>query len=172
MKNVDMTIPKALKFARHDFLNDLQIVLMQIDLGNVSKAKTAILKTTEKLRQDAMLESLRLPETEKWIQIFEWMFTSFHKTLVCEIKPGVREVDDHVLVAYLEDTFQDIEKILDPMSEYEACFDIKADENDWLVTITVTGALPEKKTATILKEKFIVEETSSHNLWAFTIRGQ
>jgi len=172
MKNVDMTIPKALKFARHDFLNDLQIVLMQIDLGNVSKAKTAILKTTEKLRQDAMLESLRLPETEKWIQTFEWMFTSFHKTLVCEIKPGVREVDDHVLVAYLQDTFQDIEKILDPMSEYEACFDIKADENDWLVTITVTGALPEKKTATILKEKFIVEETSSHNLWAFTIRGQ
>ena len=172
MKNVDMTIPKALKFARHDFLNDLQIVLMQIDLGNVSKAKTAILKTTEKLRQHAMLESLRLPETEKWIQTFEWMFTSFHKTLVCEIKPGVREVDDQVLVAYLEETFQDIEKILDPMSEYVACFDIKTDEDEWLITITVTGALPEKKTVTILKEKFIVEETSSHNLWTFTIRGQ
>ena len=172
MDKMELTIPKALKLARHDFLNDLQIVLMQIDLGDVSKAKTAIMKTTEKLRQYSMLESLGLPETEKWMLTFEWMFTSFHKTLVCGIKPGVREVDDWVLVAYLEGIFQGVEKALDPMSEYEACFDIKADEHNWSITITVTGTLPEKITAPIIKEKFIVEETNSHNLWTFTIRGQ
>ena len=145
---------------------------MHIDLGDASQAKKSIMKTTEMMKQQALLERLGLPETEKWIMTFEWIYTTFHKTLSCTIQPGIREVGDQEVVAYMEGIFRGVEQVLDPMSDYEVRFDIAADQNDWSIAITVTGALPEMETASIIEENFIVEETNSHNLWTFTIRGQ
>ena len=172
MEKRQLTIPEVLKFARHDFLNELQIILMHIDLGDAQQAKQSIMKTTEIMKQQAMLERLGLPETEKWIMTFEWMYTTFHKTLSCTIHPGIREVSDQKVVAYMERIFRGVEQVLDPMSDYEVHFDITTDQHDWSIAITVDGALPEKENASITEENFIVEETNSHNLWMFTIRGQ
>lgn len=172
MDKKQLTIPEVLKFARHDFLNELQIILMHIDLGDAPQAKEAIMKTNEKMKQQTLLDNLGLPETGKWIMTFEWIYTAFHKTLSCTIQPGVREVDDLAVVTYMERIFRGVEQVLDPMSDYEVLFDIRADQHNWSIAITVTGALPEKENASFTEENVIVEETNSHNLWMFTIRGQ
>ena len=52
MKNEQLTSRRRLKFARHDFLNELQLVLMHIDFGNIPKAKQAIINATEEISQD------------------------------------------------------------------------------------------------------------------------
>lgn len=172
MEKRQLTMPEVLKFARHDFLNELQIILMHIDLGDTPQAKKAIMKTTEIMKHQSLLERLGLPETEKWIMTFEWMYTTFHKTLSCSIERGSRAVSDWEVVAYMERIIHSVEQVLDPMSDYEVRFDIMADQVDWSIVITVTGALPEKENASITEENFIVEEANSHNLWMFTIRGQ
>ena len=43
---VKLTTAEALKFARHDFLNELQLVLLYIDLDKLPEAKQKILETT------------------------------------------------------------------------------------------------------------------------------
>ena len=145
---------------------------MHIDLGDNPQAKKAIMKTTEIMKQQALLERLGLPETEKWIMTFEWMYTTFHKTLSCTIHRGTREVSDLEVVAYMERIFHNVERVLDPMSDYDVGFDIIADQHDWSIEIRIAGALPEKESASIIEKTFIVEEKKSHNLWMFTIRGQ
>ncbi len=43
MGNSKLTMAEALKFARHDFLNELQLVLLYIDLDKLPEAKQKIL---------------------------------------------------------------------------------------------------------------------------------
>ena len=64
MEKEQLTITKALKFARHDFLNKLQIVLMHIDLDNVQEARKTILNATDEMRQLSRLELLGLPKRQ------------------------------------------------------------------------------------------------------------
>ena len=60
MGNEVLRTAKALKFARHDFLNELQLILLYIDLGKLPEAKKKILETTDDMRQLSMLEKLGL----------------------------------------------------------------------------------------------------------------
>ena len=46
MGNNKLTTAEALKFARHDFLNELQLVLLYIDLDKLPEAKQKILEAT------------------------------------------------------------------------------------------------------------------------------
>lgn len=172
MKKKQLTIPEVLKFARHDFSNELQIILMNIDLGNVSRAKSTIVNITDKMKEHSKLGTLGLPKTEEWISTFEWVFTTFSKKLTTNITSRIIGVDDDKLVVCLESIFPDIEKILDPISEYETHFDVQASECEWSIKIAVSGLLPEKENTLNKNKDFTVEEASSHNLWTFTIREQ
>lgn len=173
MRKEQLTVVEALKFARHDFLNELQLVLMHIDFGDVAKAKQAIVNTTEEMRQASMLQTLGLPETEKWLLTFDWVYTAFRKKLSCTIENGDRKADDAKVVAYLERIFQEVEAVLDPVFEYEVSFDVEASSSDWSVRITINGPLDGKtRIPEVTTEDFFVEEMISHNLWTFTLSGR
>ena len=90
-----LTIGKALKFARHDFLNELQLMLLYMDLGKYAEArKNDYWKQRNVMHHTSMLEKLRLPETEIWLRTFEWRHTAFSKKLQCDIIAGNRDVND------------------------------------------------------------------------------
>ena len=61
MGNDKLTTAEALKFARHDFLNELQISLtLYRSWINYLKQRQKILEATDRMRQVAMLERLGL----------------------------------------------------------------------------------------------------------------
>lgn len=163
---------EVLAFARHDFVNDLQIILMHLDLGNPSEAKSAILRATNAMNQRSLLSSLELPKVQQWLLTFDWVYTTFSSTLTCVVKKGVREVSDDSIVTYLEAIFNDVEEVVDPLSEYDVHFDIFADEQEWTITIKIKGELPEAKKAIGNPDNLVVEETISNNLWRFKLLGQ
>lgn len=172
MTNGKLSLREALKFARHDFLNELQIVLMHIDLENTTEAKKAIMKTTNGMGQLSKLEKLGLPETETWLLTFDWIFTDFRKTLLCAIKNGIREADDLELVSCLTRIFQRTKEELDPLSEYEVQFEITGTEHEWTLNIIIKGILPANIDMSIEAETFTVEQSVLLNLWTFTISGR
>ncbi len=85
MGNDKLTMAEALKFARHDFLNELQLILLYIDLGKLPEAKQKILETTDADAQVAMLEKLGLPAVETWLITFDWIYSAFPKTMTSAI---------------------------------------------------------------------------------------
>ena len=173
MRKEQLTVAEALKFARHDFLNELQLVLMHIDFGDPLKARQAIMNTTGKMKQASMLYALGLPKTEQWLLTFGWMHTAFRKTLSCTIERGSRKVNDVEVVAYLEQVFQDLEDVLDPASEYGAQIDVQASPSNWSIRIQIDSALDGKKNVPTARiENLLVEEKIEENLWMFTISGQ
>lgn len=173
MRKEELTVAEALKFARHDFLNELQLVLMHIDFGDTLKARQAIMNTTDKMKQASQLYSLGLPKIEQWLLTFDWVHTAFRKTLNCTIERGNRKVNDVEVVAYLEQVFQDVEDVLDPTSEYEAQIDVQASSSNWSIRIQMDSALGGKKNIPTARiENLLVEEKIEENLWMFTISGQ
>ena len=88
MGNDKLTLVQALKFARHDFLNELQLILLYIDLGKLPEAKQKIMDTTDAMRQVAMLEKLGLPAVETWLVTFDWIYSVFPKTITSAISSG------------------------------------------------------------------------------------
>jgi len=172
MDKKQLTIAEALKFARHDFSNKLQLVMMHIDLENISEAKKMIFDVTSEMRQESSVELLGLPQTTQWIQTFSWMYPAFQKSLTCTIKPGIREADDVEIVSYLEQIFSRIEHSLDPVTEYDVQIEINASESEWLIKIIIRGALLEQQGSLVSGKSFSVEESVSSNLWSFTLSGQ
>lgn len=172
MKEEQLTVAQALKFTRHDFLNDLQIILMNLDLGNIEQAKKTILATTDKMKHHSLLSSLNLPKTELWLASFEWIHTSFNKMLNCYVKAPISSVDDEDLVISLENSIKKTNKVLDPFSEYHVHFDVISKEKEWSITMEVNGNLPKQENYLKEKNTFTVEGKLLDNIWTFTIRGR
>ena len=106
MGNNKLTTAQALKFARHDFLNELQLILLYIDLDKLPEAKQKIVDTTIHMQQAAMLERPGLPAVETWLVTFDWLYGAFSATMTCTIATGIRDADDESVAAYLEHVFQ------------------------------------------------------------------
>jgi stage 0 sporulation protein B (sporulation initiation phosphotransferase) len=172
MGNDKLTLIQALKFARHDFLNELQLILLYIDLGKLPEAKQKIMDTTDAMRQAEMLEKLGLPAVETWLVTFDWIYSVFPKTITSVITPGIRDVDDAVVAAYLEQVFREAEKTVDPNSDYETQIEVNASATSWSIRIVINGVMDNLLPAPEVTGPFSVEETISQHQWAFTIRGQ
>lgn len=172
MQAKQLNVADVLKYARHDFLNDLQMILMNLDLGNPEKAREIILTTTDKMKQHSILSSLKLPETAIWLTTLEWMYPSFSKQLSCQIKAPIIDVDDEELVSVLKKIIAGANEHVNVYSSYEAIIDVYTNKAEWEVTVTLEGKLPALVGKVRENTTLIVDESLQENLWKFTIRGQ
>ncbi|KXH87331.1 Spo0B domain-containing protein [Sporosarcina sp. HYO08] len=172
MEMKKLTIKEALKYARHDFLNELQLVLLNLDLDQKEAARTNILRITERMREEAVLDKLGLPAVETWIHTFVWLHPTFSKTVTTEIERGVRKSNDVDVASYLDKLFQEIERWIDPLSDYEVNISVYASQTSWSLRFTIQGDFRRKLELPEPMGDFEVTATDSENQWTFTIRGQ
>lgn len=172
MGSENLTIGSALKFARHDFLNELQLMLLYMDLGKTAEARKTLLEATERMRHVSMLEKLRLPETELLLGTFDWLYTAFSKSLTCEIEAGQRAVEDEAVVSYLKKVLKTIEECVDPLREYHIDVLVKATSEVWSIQLTLTGLLTHIPQIVHEHRGFHVHESKQEQQWTFTLSGQ
>lgn len=172
MESENLTIGKALKFARHDFLNELQLMLLYMDLGKMPEARKALLDATERMRHISMLEKLRMPKTEIWLSTFEWRHTAFTKRLHSDIIAGDRTANDGEVAEYLEQMIVIVEEAIDPMEEYLIHIDVKAAENRWSIQMTVEGMLIGTPEFPPTDGSFEASVVLHEKEWTFTASGR
>ncbi|MCG7345023.1 Spo0B domain-containing protein [Sporosarcina sp. ACRSL] len=174
MESENLTIEQALKFARHDFLNELQLMLLYMDLGKTSEARRTLLESTERMRHISMLEKLRLPKTELWLSTFEWRHTAFSKRLQCNIIAGNRIANDVAVADYLEKLIGIVEQSVDPLNEYIVHIAVDATENDWSIQLTIEGPLGHLGSMSLPQPDgdFEMSEILQDEQWTFTLRGR
>ncbi|WP_262173450.1 Spo0B domain-containing protein [Saccharococcus sp. Marseille-Q5394] len=172
MESENLTIGKALKFARHDFLNELQLMLLYMDLGKIPEARRALLEATERMRHLSMLEKLRLPKTEMWLNTFEWRHTAFSKKLYSDIIAGNRNANDEAVANYLEQLIVIVEAAVDPMDEYFIRIEVHATDKQWMIQLTVEGALAGPLDLPQTDSGFEASGVLQDKEWTFTISGQ
>lgn len=92
MKN-PVTVAQALRHARHDFLNELQLIGMKLDLGRGQEVQSIIRSHAEAAVQLNRLGELGMPATENWLLTAEWRFPEFRFHLECSAVTGAATKD-------------------------------------------------------------------------------
>lgn len=168
----ELNVSQAVKFSRHDHMNDLQLLLMYIDMGKYTEAKDCILERTDAMQRQAMLQKLCLPDTEEWLTTLAWRYPMLVVDLSCAI---VSKVDssglDKVLVEYLENLVQMVIPKIERYTNCEVIIDVVTDESSWKIQLTFSVLRTKQLDIPENASQFTVEvhEESSH--WTVTIGG-
>lgn len=78
-----MTVAQSLRHARHDFLNELQLIKMNLDLGRLQEAQAIIRSHAEAAMHASRLADIGLPLTEEWLLTANWRFPGFDFGVEC-----------------------------------------------------------------------------------------
>lgn len=121
MERKKLTVNETLRFANHDFLNDLQIISMNLQLGKVEEALQWIRRLSEQSQKSSMLHKLPLPLTIEWLLTAKWRYPEFHFSISCHCdqieKVALHDNVDMQLATYLEETIMQLQKSIDPIQE-------------------------------------------------------
>ena len=133
-----MTVAQSLRHARHDFLNELQVLKMYLDLGRAEEAQAKIRSYAEASVHQSRLAGLGMPMTEEWLLTAQWRFPEFRFELECLSKTA-SVANDSGFAGFLEQFFQQAKSGLDPFGEYSCFITIGAASEDFVVELLLDG---------------------------------
>ncbi|MFJ7405105.1 MULTISPECIES: Spo0B domain-containing protein [unclassified Lysinibacillus] len=139
MNNQSLTISEVLRFANHDYVNQLQLIRMNLDLGRIDESKELIQHYSEQLRVLSIMNRLQLPQTMEWLQTAGWRYPSLPLELNGEIKKPVTNNIDKDVVEYLNKTVMHVYDTLDPFTEQSLALDVRVDDHTFVLAFTLNG---------------------------------
>ncbi|MEG0450988.1 MAG: Spo0B domain-containing protein, partial [Lysinibacillus sp.] len=119
-----LTISEVLRFANHDYVNHLQLIRMNLDLGRIDETKKLIQDYSEQLRVLSNINRLQLPKTGEWLQTVRWQYPSVQVELSCQVENPVLNNIDEAIVYYLNNTINHVYHTLDPYTEQQLMLDV------------------------------------------------
>ena len=158
-----MTVAQSLRHARHDFLNELQLIKMNVDLGRPEQVQAIIRSYAEAAVQLDRLAALGVPETEQWVLTAKWRFPEIRFRLDCRAQKAPAEADDSLSEA-LEQLLQTVRKQLDPVEQVECRIMITNTPQQFSAAVQLDGEwfhvkLPESRAIQIGRECASTETT-------------
>ncbi|MCJ1908706.1 Spo0B domain-containing protein [Planococcus ruber] len=137
-----MTVAQSLRHARHDFLNELQLIKMNLDLGRLDEVQAIIRTHGEAAVQMSRLSGLKMEKLEEWLLLSQWRYPEFRFHLSCQaVKAPVHldglyaETIEALIEAALGDT--------DPYEEYECFLTFLNEDSYFIAEIRLTGEWTE-----------------------------
>lgn len=174
MEEKQITITEALRFARHEFMNQLQLIRMNLELGRIDDAKSVIDSYASRMLELAELNKLGLPKLYEWIQTAAWKFPGLNVVFSCRSRKVNGRFDDPS-VQLMDKLFREMSRRLDPFEEMECQVEIKAVNGNLMMGITVLGELENLDCAMITDEQNILQtaiEQSSPKEWKITVTAR
>ncbi|MDV6377210.1 Spo0B domain-containing protein [Sporosarcina sp. GW1-11] len=169
----ELNVSQAVKFSRHDHMNDLQLLLMYIDMGKYTEAKNCILEKTADMQRQALLQKLCLPYTEEWLTTLEWRYPVLTVELYCDIVSKIDSSDlDVVLVNYLENLVQMVIPKIERYANCAVTIEVVTEETSWFIQLTFSEVCIKQLDIPENSSQFTVEVHGESNQWTITIGGQ
>lgn len=140
MTTKPLTINDVLRFANHDFLNQLNLIQMYLDLQRIEEAKQIIQNIADDSKMLSNMNKLQLPRTSEWIQTFAWRFPAIELKLDSDVKQVVNHPQlDEALARYLENTVIHIYDGLDAYAEHQLHIVTTSDATQFQLSFHLTG---------------------------------
>lgn len=133
------SVNEALRYARHDFLNQLQLIKMNIDLARLDDAKAAIDHYTAEVKEIYALSNLKMPLTCEWLQTANWRFPGFQVQVTSQIDTDSQPTLDSQVHDVLERATVLLHSKLDPFTEQELHIHIACISSGLKVTFEANG---------------------------------
>lgn len=170
MTEKPFSVNEALRFARHDFLNQLQLIKMNIDLARLEEAKSAIDHYTEEVKSFYELSKLDLPLTFEWLQTANWRFPAFQVNITSHIEIKCNPLLDVKILDVLEEATKLLHKGLNPFTEQELHIQIVCTTSEFKLTFEASGEWePLKQEISHAKQVTLTHECKTTKNWRFHI---
>lgn len=136
--DVSKSVVQSLRHARHDFLNELQLIGMYLDLGQPEKAKAIIRAHAEAAVHMSRLAGLRMPITEEWLLMSKWRYPELGIHIECTAQAGIASMDE-AFVRMLENFAETVRPHLDPFVEYVCTISIWNENESLAMKVSLNG---------------------------------
>ncbi len=165
-----LTVREVLRYANHDFANQLHLIGMYIDMGQATQAKVLIEQLSEQYKQSSQLNKIGLPKTIEWLQTMNWRFSIFKTTFSVNVTEPLSVQWDEQFIVYLEKTILHVSDLVDAFTEQQLEIDIAGAAEHFQLSLKFTGkfeALPHLNTEwkDVHIETCAQSETMWHVIW-------
>lgn len=164
-----MTVAQSLRHARHDFLNELQLIKMNLDLGRLQEAQAIIRSHAEASMHASRLADIGLPLTEEWLLTANWRFPEFNFHVVCLAGRAPAQVDAE-LRCFLEDFVQSAKLHLTPYEVFSS--EILLTSSSSFFEINITGPVGWLGLDLVKLAGFTVTKECSEDSVLIVVRAQ
>lgn len=134
-----LSISEILRIANHDFINQLQLIKMYLDLNRIDEAKHTVEHYCTHYKTFSHLVKLQWPQTIEWIQTFHFRFPAIEFTLKCNVTSAQDMKKDDETVEYLEEAVQHIYPHLDPYCEQKLMIQVESHKEDFQLLFDLKG---------------------------------
>lgn len=175
MKDQLLTISETLKYARHDFMNQLQLIRMNLDLGRLDEAKKVIENYSDDARKLFELTKIELPKTSDWLQTVSWRYPALPTKIQCTNANPIHEKFDVAIVELLEKVFFKVNERIDPFHDYKIEIEIDSTVDDFNFGIKLTGELNRMINEKLMDEHGLLKTSNefySPTEWQFSIKAR
>lgn len=173
MTEQPLTVNEVLRNLHHDFLNQLQLIKMNLALENVDGANQVIDNISLKFKQSFALNGLKSEQFVEWLNTCEWRFSAINITIESDISDSIPKIWDCSLRNFMENTLQYVTNSIDPMVEQNCEIYIMSTEDKIEILFNLSGKWDaELFTAPIDEAGLIVaHEHYSDTLWRYRVIG-
>lgn len=134
---------KLIQQLRHDWMNDLQLILGNLQLGKQDKAVEKIYSIMEKAGQNRALDQLQLPKTTIFLHLLNAEYTHFQWEWHVEVDAlkGDTYPDDDQLKLQLTEIYEIIQPHVIDFEVYHAKLSFLMKEEQWTYQLTIEEVL-------------------------------
>ncbi|WP_335869212.1 Spo0B C-terminal domain-containing protein [Bacillus sp. 2205SS5-2] len=138
------TVEETLRHARHDFMNQLQLVKGNLDLDRVNTAKKIIDNIVLEAQKQSHLSALKSPQFTQWLLTYNWASHAIqleYELLELEMSTLIK-VDDYF--PWFSSFFQQLEENVELLGENHADLDISLEKEECRFILDFQGIIKDK----------------------------
>lgn len=161
---------EILRAVNHDFINQLQLIKMNLDLNRIEDAKKHIENYCNQYRVYSNLNKLNWPKTVEWVQTFRYRFPSIEFLLKSNVTMTPKVKKDGETVEYLEETIQHVYAHLDPYTEQQLLMEVKANEEMVNIIFDLQGKWDvEPFHSDVNRQLKVITEKETNHEWKYVL---
>lgn len=124
------TVVEMLRHARHDWMNQLQLIKGNLELNNVERAKEIIDDIIFLARQEAKLSNLKLPNLATLLITFNWEPHHFQLEYeIADINNSLEnKLNDQCLTEWVRSFLHTLDHVVDPAYENHLTLSVETEE--------------------------------------------
>lgn len=169
----ELTIPELIRHLNHEFLNRVNLIQMNLDLGKIDECKRIIKEMAEQFRIVSNINQLKCPKLITWLDTFTYNFPAINYQLNSDVIHPIPIHLDEKITNYLDDTIHHIYDELDPYMEHNLILSVLSNENKFEIHFDLKGNWNVPKFNTKVDDDYIIDTYEQTNeSWKYVIRSK
>lgn len=115
---------------RHDYVNDLQLLIAYAAMGNYDKVEEKLREKVKKSDQERRLSNLSIPKTALWLMTFNWNYEDIRLDYTIRLERSKLTEFDERILAVATHTIETMRPFFASYYVYQLDFSIETSSNE------------------------------------------